>query len=68
MRTSAEKVPSLRRVDPRYWKLVTSSNFWPFMLIFALMLFVPLVMTLLFSGSTSNPYAVALSTCLMVRS
>ena len=32
MRTSAEQVPSLHRVSPRYLKLVTSSNFWPFML------------------------------------
>ena len=28
MQTSAEKVPSLHRVAPRYLKLVTSSNFW----------------------------------------
>ena len=33
MWTSAEQVPSLHRVAPRYLKLVTSSNFWPFMLI-----------------------------------
>ena len=39
MRTSAEQVPFVHR----YWKLVTSSNFWPFMLISELMLFVPLV-------------------------
>ena len=37
MRTSAEQVPSLHKVAPRYWKLVASSNFWPFMLISALM-------------------------------
>ena len=30
----------MHRVAPRYLKLVTSSNFWPFMLISALMLFV----------------------------
>ena len=44
MRTSAEQVPSLNRVAARYLKLVTSFNFWPFMLISALMLFVLLVM------------------------
>ena len=32
MRTHAERVSSLHRVAPRYLKLVTSSNFWPFML------------------------------------
>ena len=53
MRTSAEQVSSLHRVAPRYLKLVTSSNFWPFMLISALMLFVLLVMILLFSVLTS---------------
>ena len=31
MRNSAEQVPSLGRVTPKYFKLVTSSNFWPFM-------------------------------------
>ena len=49
MRISAEQVPSLHRVALRYLKLVTSSNFWLFMLISALMLFVLLVMILLFS-------------------
>ena len=67
-RTSAEQVSSLHRVAPRYLKLVTSSNFWPFLLISALMLFVLLVMILLFSVLTSFPYAVALSTSLLVRS
>ena len=43
IRTSAEQVPSLHRVAPRYFKLVTPSNLWPFMLISALMLFVLLV-------------------------
>ena len=38
--TLAEQVPSLHRVAPSYLKLVTSSNFWPFMLISVLMLFV----------------------------
>ena len=40
MQTSAEQVPSLHRVAPTYWKLITFFNFWPFMLISALMLFV----------------------------
>ena len=39
-RISAEQVPSLHRFASRYLKLVTFFNFWPFMLIFALMLFV----------------------------
>ena len=39
----------MHRVAPKYLKLVTSSNFWPFMLIYALILFMLLVMTLLFS-------------------
>ena len=68
MRTSAEQVPSLHSVALKYLKLVTSSNFWLFMLISALMLFVLLVMILLFSVLTSSAYAVALSTNLQVRS
>ena len=67
-RTSAEKVPSLHRVGPRYLKLVTSSNFWPFMPISAPMLFVLLDMISLFSQLTTIPYAVALFTSLLVRS
>ena len=54
-------------VGPRYLKLVTSSNFWLFMLILAL-IFVLLVIILLFPVLTSIPYAVALSTSLLVRS
>ena len=46
--TSAEQVPSLHRVAPTYLKLVTSSNFWLFMLTSALMLFVLLFIILLF--------------------
>ena len=57
MRNSAEQVPSLHTVAPRYLKLVTSSNIWPFMLISALVLFVLLVMILLFSVLTSTQYA-----------
>ena len=34
---SSEQVPSLHRVAPRYFKLVTPSNFWLFMLVSALM-------------------------------
>ena len=58
-RTSSQKVPSLHSVAPRYLKLVTSSNFRPFTLISALMLFTLLVVTLLFSVLTSISYAVA---------
>ena len=68
MRISSEQGPFLRRVAPRYFKLVTSSNFWPFVLISVLMLFVRLAMILLFSVLASVPYAVALSTSLLVRS
>ena len=53
MRTSTEQVPSLHRVAPRYLKLVTFSNFWPFMLISTLIFFNPLVMVLLLSVLTS---------------
>ena len=67
MQTSAEQVPSLHRLAPRYLKLVTSSNFWPFMLICTRMLFMLLVMILLFFVLTSIPYAVALSTNLLVK-
>ena len=61
MRISA--VPSLRRVAPRYLKLVTSN----FMILSALMLFVPLVMILLFSMLNSIPNAPVLSTSPLVR-
>ena len=57
--TSAEQVPSLHGVAPRYLKVVTSSNVWPFMQISALMLFVLLVLLLLFSVQTSIAYAIA---------
>ena len=67
MQTSAEQVPSLHRVAPRYLKLVTSSNFIPFVLISALMLVMLLVLILLFSVLTFIPYAVALFTSLLVR-
>ena len=65
---SAEQMPSLHRVVPKYLKLVTSTDFWLFVLTSALMLFVLLVIILLFSVLTSIPYAVALSTSLLVRS
>ena len=38
MRMSAKLVPSLHKVASNYLKLVTSSNFWPFMLTAALIL------------------------------
>ena len=63
----AEQVLSSHRVAPKHLKLVTSSNFCQFMLISALM-FVLLVMTLIYSVLTSVPYALALSTSLLVRS
>ena len=68
MRISAEQMLSWHMVAPKYVKLVTSSNFWPFMLISALMLFVLLVMIFLFSVPTSIPSAVALSMSLLARS
>ena len=48
MRISTEPMPSLHRLVPGFFQLVTSSNFSPFMLIAALPLFVLLVMILLF--------------------
>ena len=68
MSTSVKHEPSLHRIAPGYLKLVTSSNFWLFMLISALMLFVLLVMILLFSVLSSIRYTVALSASLLVRS
>ena len=62
MQTFYEQVSSLHRVAPSYLKLVISLKFWPFMLIFALMLFVLLVMILLFSVLTSIQHADAPST------
>ena len=67
MPISAEQVPSLHRLAPRHFKLVTPFYFWPFVPMSALMLFMQLVMILLFSVLTSIPYAVALSTGLLVR-
>ena len=55
MQISAEQLPSSSRVVPRYLKLVTSSSFWVFVLISALMSFVLLVTILLFSVLTSIP-------------
>ena len=65
MWTSAEQVPSLHSVAPRYLKPVTSSNFGTFMRISALM-FVLLAMILLFSVPTSIPHTIVLSTSLLV--
>ena len=66
--SSAEQVPCLLWVAPSDLKLVTSSNFLLFMLIFTLMLFVLLVIVLFFSELTSILYAVALSMSRLVRS
>ena len=68
MPTFAEQVSALHRVAPRYLKLVTSTNFWLFMLISALILFVLFVMILTFYVLTSIPNAIDLSTSLLVRS
>ena len=68
MQTSAESLPPLHRVAPRYLKLVTPTYFWSFMLISALMLFVLFVMIFLFSVLNSIPYAVALSSSLLMMS
>ena len=68
LQISAEQVPSLHRVAPRYLKKVTFSNFWPLMLISALLLFVLLVMILLVPVLTSIHYALAFSTSLLIRS
>ena len=68
MRTFAERMPFMRGVSPRYLKVVTSSNFWPSILISALMLFMLLVMMLLLSVLTSILCAIALSTSLVVGS
>ena len=48
-------------------KLVTYSNFWPSVLMYAQMSFMPKVMISLFSKPTSIPIALALSTSLLVR-
>ena len=57
-RISAQQLPSLHRVAPRYLKLVTSSNFWLFMLnIIYLQGCCLMVIILLFSVLTSIPYA-----------
>ena len=66
MRTSAEQVPSLHRIAPRYSKLVTFSNVGPFLLIPALKLFVLFVTILLLFALTSSPYAGTPATSLLV--
>ena len=68
MQISAEQVPSLHRVAPRYMKVVSFSDFWLFMVISALILFVLLVMNLLSFVLSSIPYAVALFMNQLVRS
>ena len=68
MGTFADQVPFSHSVAPRYWKLVISSNFWPFIVISALALLVLLVMILLFSVLASIPYADTLFMNLLVRS
>ena len=58
MRASAEQMPFLHGIAPRYLKLVTSSNFWGFVLISALMLCALLVVVLLNSLLTCMPCSV----------
>ena len=48
MQIFAEQVPSMHRVAPRYLTRVTSSDFWPLTLIFALLSLMLLVVILLF--------------------
>ena len=67
MRISAEQVPSLQRVAPRCLKLVTSSNFWPFMLICTDAV-CAVSHDLALSCADFHLYAVALFTSLLVRS
>ena len=68
IRISAEQVSSLHRAAPKYLKLITFCSFCLLMLVSALMLFVLLVMILFYSVLVSIPYALALSTSLLVRS
>ena len=63
---SAEHVPLLNRVAPRWLKLVTSSTFWPFMLISALIGFVGDNLALFCADF--HRYGLALSTNLLVSS
>ena len=67
MRIFSEQVLSLHRVSPGYLTLVTSSNFSPLKLIFALMVFVLLVMVLLFFCADSQSICLC-SESLLVRS
>ena len=64
MQICSEQVPSLNRLVPRYLKLVTSSNFWLFTLLFLVLLVTIFLCTVL----TSILYALALSMSLLVRS
>ena len=60
MQVSAEQVPFLHTVALSYLKLITSSNFWPFLLISPLISFELLVLFLFLSVLSSIPYALAL--------
>ena len=57
--TSAEQVPSLHRVAPRYLKLVTSSNFY---------VYVNVCTDVVHAAGHDLPLAVAPSSSLLVRS
>ena len=69
MQISAEQVQSLCMVvrTPSYLKLVTSSNFWPFMIIVCTAVVCAVVMIILFSVLPSIQHAPALSLGLVVR-
>ena len=49
----------MNRAAPGYLRLVTGSNFWPFLLMHAMMSLVLLIMILLVYALTSSPEAAA---------
>ena len=67
IRISVKRVPFLDRVHLDHFKVITSSNSYPFMVISKLMSFVPLVMILLFSVLNSTVCTLAPPTNLLVR-
>ena len=67
IRISVKRVPFLDRGNPEFYKVITSSNFYPFMVISTLMSIVTLVMILLFSVLNSTVCTLAPPTNLLVR-
>ena len=65
--TLSTQEPSYERVATKYLKEVTTSRVFPFMVVFALMLFMLFTITFYFSVLTSIPLASALSSSLLVR-